>query len=89
MPLLVPASAAKRTSICSEGPTWARHPDSLPLTCVTLRDVIFPGPPVSCSPFDVVPTLAQYQQLGILRRRRTCQQHHPSGQADEDQVEHP
>ena len=33
--------------------------------------------------------LAQHQQLGVLRRRRTCQQRHPAGQADEDQVEHP
>jgi hypothetical protein len=33
--------------------------------------------------------LVQYQQLGILRRRRTRQQRYPSGQADEDQVKHP
>ena len=33
--------------------------------------------------------LAQHQQLGVLRCRRTRQQRHPAGQADEDQVEHP
>ena len=33
--------------------------------------------------------LAQHQQFGSLRRRRTCQQRHPPGQADEEQVEHP
>jgi hypothetical protein len=33
--------------------------------------------------------LAQHQQLGILRRRGTCQQHHPADQADEHQVQHP
>ena len=40
-------------------------------------------------PLRVVRDLAQHQQLGVLRRRRTCQQRHPPGQADEDQVEHP
>jgi hypothetical protein len=33
--------------------------------------------------------LAQHEQLGILRRRRTCKQCKPSGQANEDQVKHP
>ena len=33
--------------------------------------------------------VAQHQQLGILRRRRTRQQRHPASQAHEDQVEHP
>jgi hypothetical protein len=33
--------------------------------------------------------VAQHQQLGILRRRRTHQQRHPVCQADEHQVEHP
>ena len=32
--------------------------------------------------------LAEHQQLGVLRRRRARQQHHPAGQADEYQVEH-
>ena len=33
--------------------------------------------------------LAQHQQLRVLQRRRTGQQHHPPGQANEHQVEHP
>ena len=32
--------------------------------------------------------LPQHHQLGVLRRRRTCQQHHPACQADEHQVQH-
>ena len=31
----------------------------------------------------------QYQKLGFLRSRRACQQRHPGGQADEQQIEHP
>jgi hypothetical protein len=33
--------------------------------------------------------LAQHQRLGILRRRRTCEQRHLVSQADEHQVKHP
>jgi hypothetical protein len=33
--------------------------------------------------------LAEHQQFGVLRRRRTCQQRHPPGQADEHQIQHP
>jgi beta-glucosidase len=33
--------------------------------------------------------LAEYQQLGVLERRGTREQHHPADQADEDQAEHP
>ncbi len=33
--------------------------------------------------------LAQDQQLGILRSRRTREQHHPASQAKEQQVDHP
>jgi len=33
--------------------------------------------------------LAQHQQLGVLRRRGTCQQRHPADQADEHQIQHP
>src|SRR5262245_48831242 len=33
--------------------------------------------------------VAQHQQLGVLRRLRARQQHHPASQADEHQVEHP
>ena len=33
--------------------------------------------------------LAQHQESGVFRRRRTRHQRHPSGQANEDQVKHP
>jgi len=33
--------------------------------------------------------LAQHQQLGVLRRRRTRQQRHPANDADKDQVKQP
>jgi hypothetical protein len=39
-----------------------------------------------CSPRDL---LARRQQHGIVRRRRTREQGHPAGQADEHQIEHP
>ena len=33
--------------------------------------------------------LAQHQELGVLRGRRTGEQHQPADQADEHQIEHP
>jgi hypothetical protein len=47
-----------------------------------------PGVPVRIGMWHCY-LMAQDQQLGILRRRRACQQRHPPGQADEDQVQHP
>jgi len=50
----------------------------------------WPGP---ASSWVVAPQhrdlLAQHQQLGVLRRRRTCQQRPPADLADEHEGEHP
>ena len=83
-----PAPQRSRTTwrqfLCSQAATMLAC-DFFHVDCAVCP--VQPGPGVL--PPQHRDLMAQHQQLGILRRRRTRQQRHPASQAYEDQVEHP